>query len=151
LQAAVEDELKEVQPMIVKAKRSVSGLKSENLNEVRSLKAPPAAIRNVLEAVLCMMGQQDTSWNNMKKFLSGTGVKDRIMTFDASRVTPAMRVSVAAIIQEHPDSFDPERIYRVSVAAAPLAEWVQVQTHCLHVHASSATDIAEVLSHSGAQ
>lgn len=129
MQVGVEDELREVQPLIDKAKQAVSGLKSENLSEVRSLKAPPAAIRNVLEAVLRIMGQQDTSWNNMKKFLSGTGVKERVMNFDAMSVTPAIRASVSAIIDEYPDSFDPERIYRVSVAAAPLAEWVLVRPH----------------------
>lgn len=131
VQVGVEDQLREVQPLIEKAKQAVSGLKSENLSEVRSLKAPPAAIRNVLEAVLRVMGQQDTSWNSMKKFLAGTGVKDRVMAFDASTITPAMRASVQAIIDEYPDSFDPERIYRVSVAAAPLAEWVLVRVNGL--------------------
>jgi dynein heavy chain 2 len=125
VQGQVEEELKGVQPLIESAKRAVRNLKSENLNEVRSLKAPPEAIRNVLEAVLRVMGQSDTSWNSMKRFLAGTGVKDRILNFGAASITPAIRTEVLKIIEEHPDSFNPERIYRVSVAAAPLAEWVQ--------------------------
>jgi dynein heavy chain 2, cytosolic len=125
VQSQVEEELKGVQPVIESAKRSVRNLKSENLNEVRSLKAPPEAIRNVLEAVLRVMGQSDTSWNSMKRFLAGTGVKDRILTFDAASITSQIRADVLKIIQEHPESFNPDRIYRVSIAAAPLAEWVQ--------------------------
>ena len=78
------------------------------------------------------MGQTDTSWNNMKRFLSQTGVKERIMGFDAETITPAMRKSVAATINEHPEAFEAERIFRVSVAAAPMAEWVQVR--CLNVY-----------------
>lgn len=126
LQAQVEEELAEVQPLIDSAKAAVGSLKSDHLSEVRSLKAPPAAIRNVLEAVLRLMGQNDTSWNAMKRFLAASGVKDKIMGFDASEVSAATRAAVTSHIEEHHESFDPKRIVRVSVAAAPLAEWVQV-------------------------
>jgi dynein heavy chain 2, cytosolic len=108
------------------AKAAVGSLKSDHLSEVRSLKAPPAAIRDVLEAVLRLMGQTDTSWHAMKRFLATTGVKDKIMNFQVGEVTAATRAAVAAFIEEHQESFDPKRIVRVSVAAAPLAEWVKV-------------------------
>ena len=88
------------------------------------------AIRNVLEAVLCLMGQGDTSWNNMKKLLAGTGLKERIMSFQATSITPEMRKSASAIIAAYPDAFEPERISRVSLAAAPMAEWVQARPLC---------------------
>ena len=122
----MEEELVEVQPLMDSAKVAVGGLKSDHLSEVRSLKAPPEAIRNVLEAVLRLMGQTDTSWNAMKRFLAASGVKDKIMGFDASEVSAATRAAVEAHIQEHHESFDPKRIIRVSVAAAPLAEWVKL-------------------------
>lgn len=122
----MEEELAEVQPLMDSAKAAVGGLKSDHLSEVRSLKAPPAAIRNVLEAVLRLMGQTDTSWNAMKRFLAASGVKDKIMGFDAGEVPASTRAAVAAHIEEHHESFDPKRIIRVSVAAAPLAEWVKV-------------------------
>ena len=84
----VEAQLKDVEPLIVKARSAVGNLKNDNLNEIRSLKAPPAAIRDVLEAVLRLMGQGDTSWNAMKRFLSGKGVKDDIINFKAASITP---------------------------------------------------------------
>eukprot|EP00892_Ulva_mutabilis_P012055 jgi/Ulvmu1/9221/UM005_0321.1 len=123
--AGVESQLSEVQPLLESAQRAVGSLKAEHLSEVRSLKAPPAAIRDVLEAVLRLMGQTDTSWNAMKRFLATSGVKDKIMAFDATAITPVAAAGVEALLQERADSFDPDRIYRVSVAAAPLAEWVK--------------------------
>lgn len=36
-----------------------------------------------------------------------------------------IRTAVRRLMAEKPDSFEPERIFRVSVAAAPMAEWVQ--------------------------
>ena len=71
----VESELAVVAPIIEAARLAVGQIKSDHLNEIRSLKAPPDAIRDVLEGVLKLMGQADTSWNSMKKFLGNRGVK----------------------------------------------------------------------------
>ncbi len=75
--AGVETELATVAPMIEEARQAVGQIRSEHLTEIRSLKAPPDAIRDVLEGVLRLMGQADTSWNSMKKFLGNRGVKVR--------------------------------------------------------------------------
>ncbi len=71
----VESELAVVAPIIEAARLAVGQIKSDHLNEIRSLKAPPDAIRDVLEGVLKLMGQADTSWNSMKKFLGNRGIK----------------------------------------------------------------------------
>lgn len=46
--------------------------------QVRSLRAPPDVVRDVLEGVLRLMGIADTSWSAMKNFLSKRGVKEDI-------------------------------------------------------------------------
>ena len=71
----VESQLAVVAPIIEAARLAVGQIKSDHLNEIRSLKAPPDAIRDVLEGVLKLMGQADTSWNSMKKFLGNRGIK----------------------------------------------------------------------------
>ena len=45
----VEQELAEVQPLIDQARKAVGQIKKENIDEIRSLKMPPEAIRDVLE------------------------------------------------------------------------------------------------------
>lgn len=74
----MESELAVVAPIIEAARLAVGQIKSDHLNEIRSLKAPPDAIRDVLEGVLKLMGQADTSWNSMKKFLGNRGIKVRL-------------------------------------------------------------------------
>lgn len=90
----VEEELSEVQPLIDAAKKAVGNIKKDNIAEIRSLKMPPDAIRDVLEGVLMILGQQDTSWNNMKTFLGKSSVKDDIINYDAHRITPEIRARV---------------------------------------------------------
>lgn len=60
------------------ARAAVGDIKPEALSEIRSLRAPPKVIRDILEGVLRLMGIQDTSWNSMKTFLSKRGVKEDI-------------------------------------------------------------------------
>ena len=68
----IENELAEIQPILDSAKHAVGSIKSEHLNEIRSLTAPPEAIADVLAAVLMMLGVQDLSWQSMKKVKSVT-------------------------------------------------------------------------------
>ncbi len=63
----IEEELKEVQPLVDEAKRAVGSIKAETLSEIRALRAPPDAVRDILEGVLRLMGILDTSWASIKK------------------------------------------------------------------------------------
>lgn len=79
--AEIEEELSEVEPLIQEARAAVGNIKTESLSEIRSLRAPPEIIRDILEGVLKLMGTQDTSWNSMKTFLAKRGVKEEIRYF----------------------------------------------------------------------
>jgi dynein heavy chain 2 len=64
--AEIEEELKEIQPLIDEAKRAVGSISSDTLSEIRSLRAPPDAVKDILEGVLRLMGILDTSWASMR-------------------------------------------------------------------------------------
>lgn len=120
----IEKELAEIQPILEAAKKAVGSIKSDHLNEIRALKMPPEPIHDVLNGVLRLMGNYDNSWASMKKFLAGSGAIQRIMNFDPRSITPEVRHDVEKLLKEKANSFDHATIYRVSVAAAPLAKWV---------------------------
>ena len=96
----IEDELKDVQPLIDSARAAVGQIKSDNINEIKSLRTPPEGILVVLEAVLLLMNNPDTSWAGQKKFLGSRGVKDEIVNFDAHVVTAKNREIVRKILKE---------------------------------------------------
>ncbi|KAK3283536.1 hypothetical protein CYMTET_8768 [Cymbomonas tetramitiformis] len=121
----IEKELAECQPLLESARKAVGSIKSDNINEIRSLKMPPDAIRDVLEGVLRLMGNADTSWMSMKKFLGSRAVKDEIINFDARKIDQKTRSAVQKLLDAKGASFEHANIYRVSVAAAPLAAWVK--------------------------
>lgn len=121
----VEDELKDIQPEVDKAKELVGKLNQQNLNEIKAYSMPPEAVADVLQGVLRLMGSDDTSWAAMKKFLGTSGVVSRILNFDARQVTKEIRNKVNRLLQEKPQSFDQNVIFSVSRACAPLAAWVR--------------------------
>ncbi|CAK9088100.1 Cytoplasmic dynein 2 heavy chain 1 (Dynein heavy chain isotype 1B) [Durusdinium trenchii] len=123
--ANIEAELSEIQPVLEQAKEAVGKIKSDNLNELRSLKAPPEPVSDVLKAVLMLLGINDTSWQSMRKFLGNRGVKEDIMAFDTHRITPEIRAQVTKLLRARGSSFERATIQRVSVAAAPFAAWVK--------------------------
>jgi dynein heavy chain 2 len=107
------------------AKAQVGELKPANLNEIKGFRVPPDPVVHVLGAVMQFLGQTDTSWNAMKRFLSNSGVVGVILNFDARSVTEKLRKKVDKLIKENPGSFDHATIYNVSRATAPLAAWVK--------------------------
>lgn len=122
----IEAELAKVEPMVEQAAQAVAGISTEALSEVRSLRAPPAPVRDILEGVLRLMGIRDTSWHSMKTFLAKRGVKDEIRNWDArsSLHNPGSLEAVARLVQERAESFEERTAKRASLAAAPLAAWV---------------------------
>lgn len=120
----IEQELSLVEPLLKEASAAVGSIKTEALSEIRSLRAPPEAIRDILEGVLRLMGIRDTSWNSMKSFLAKRGVKEDIRSLNPSLISPENCSEVERLIEMKSDSFDYKNAKRASAAAAPLASWV---------------------------
>lgn len=124
-QKEIQEELAEVEPILAEASAAVGQIKSEALSEIRSLRAPPETIRDILEGVLRLMGIRDTSWNSMKTFLAKRGVKEDIRSLDPARISPENCEAVEKLLTNKADSFEMKNAKRASVAAAPLAAWVK--------------------------
>ncbi|XP_072143695.1 cytoplasmic dynein 2 heavy chain 1 [Dermacentor andersoni] len=121
----IDRELAQIEPLVRNAQQAVGSIRSDALSEIRSLRAPPDVIRDILEGVLRLMGIFDTSWVSMKSFLARRGVKEEIMSFNARSVTPEIKNSVQELLRTNGASFDMKNAKRASAAAAPLAAWVQ--------------------------
>ncbi|CAG5009427.1 unnamed protein product [Parnassius apollo] len=125
----IEAELASVEPVIKAAQAAVGEIRPEALSEIRSLRAPPDVVRDVLEGVLRLMGIADTSWHSMKNFLSKRGVKEDIRCLDASQISDEAVQSVQKLLERRGASFEPATARRASAACAPLAAWVRANLH----------------------
>jgi dynein heavy chain 2 len=120
----IDEEVVDIMPEVEAARAQVGELKTDNLNEIKAFRIPPDAVLDVLAAVLFLMGVKDTTWGNMKKFLSQRGVIQNIMNYDAHYITKELRDSVNKMIEKKKNSFIKKNIESASRATAPLAAWV---------------------------
>ncbi|XP_041973347.1 cytoplasmic dynein 2 heavy chain 1 isoform X2 [Aricia agestis] len=123
----IEDQLAAVEPVIAAARAAVGDIRQDALSEVRSLRAPPDAVRDVLEGVLRLMGIADTSWHSMKNFLAKRGVKEDIRRLDAADISSEAVAAVSRLVERRAASFEDATARRASAACAPLAAWVRAQ------------------------
>lgn len=142
-QGQIAEELKEVEPVLEKARNDVNGIRKDNLSEIRAFRMPPPAIHHVLAGVLTLLKIQDLSWENMRKFVGSSSLKSDIINFDAATVDKETRQKVTALIKKNPSSFEQETIKKANVAAAPLASWVKANLKCAEVLAEIAPLRAE--------
>ena len=49
-----------------------------------------------------------TSLSHSNSFLAKRGVKEEILTFDARKISPEIRISVEKLLKANKDSFDPK-------------------------------------------
>ncbi|KAI9564905.1 hypothetical protein GHT06_008646 [Daphnia sinensis] len=103
---AIDQELAEIEPLLMEARAAVSDIRNEALSEIRSLRAPPEVIRDILEGVLRLMGILDTSWTSMKSFLAKRGIKEDIRSFDARKISVDSRRAVEQLLNRRKESFD---------------------------------------------
>ena len=80
------------------AQQAVGNIDVGKLREVRNLRAPPETIRDILEGVLKLMGNQDTSWTSMKSFLGQRGILEEIANFDARKTPKEARKAVNELL-----------------------------------------------------
>jgi len=75
----IESELKDVLPLIEKAKKNVSNIKYQDMNEIKNYKICPSEIRDVITGILMFFKDYDCSWGNMKKFLGNRSIVNQIV------------------------------------------------------------------------
>ena len=127
-QQHVEAELAEVEPLVVAARQAVQGIKKAQLDEVRSMLNPPAAVKLAMEAVCTMLYDvKKPSWDDIRKNIRKDDFVSGILNFDTevfksdSGKMKAMRAFV-----DDPD-FSYEKINKSSKACGPLVQWASAQ------------------------
>nr|CCA15174.1 Cytoplasmic dynein 1 heavy chain 1 putative [Albugo laibachii Nc14] len=125
----VEADLAEAEPALLDAQQSVNSIRKSQLDEIRALARPPAAIRMTLEAVALMLGETSLDWADLRRFIRRDDFISQIVNFDSEKLTQKQRNVIRTNYVERPDEFDYEKVNRASKACGPLFKWVVSQLH----------------------
>jgi dynein heavy chain 1 len=126
--SSVESRLKEVEPAVLEAQSAVRSIKKAQLDELRVMASPPAAVKTSLEAICTLLyGAKSPTWDDIRKFIRRDDFISGILDFDAKdMLKDAKRLkSVRAYFDD--SSFNFENVNRSSKACGPLVKWMESQ------------------------
>lgn len=122
---SVENELSEAEPALLSAKQSVQNIRKAQLDEVRALARPPAAVQLTLEMVIIMMGEKSTDWGEIRKVIRRDDFISTVVNFDPMNITPKQAKKVQEYINN--PELDYASVDRASKACGPLYQWAESQ------------------------
>ncbi|KAL6443837.1 hypothetical protein ACFW04_001708 [Cataglyphis niger] len=131
-----ESDLAEATPALEAALAALDTLKPADISIVKAMKAPPAGVRLVMEAICVLKGIKpdrvqdptgqmiDDYWPASIKLLGDMKFLENLKNFDKDNIPPAyMRRIREKFINDR--SFQPEAIKKVSTACEGLCKWVR--------------------------
>ncbi|CAL1535628.1 unnamed protein product, partial [Lymnaea stagnalis] len=117
------------EPALLAAKEALNTLNKNNLTELKSFGSPPAAVTNVIAAVMVLLAPggnvpKDRSWKAAKATIMSKvdAFLDALMYYDKDNIPLSCQVAVKPYLND--PEFDPEFIKAKSSAAAGLCSWV---------------------------
>ncbi|KAL8759989.1 MAG: hypothetical protein Q9199_000365 [Rusavskia elegans] len=125
----VNADLEKAEPAILSARDSVSNIKRQQLNEVRSLPNPPTGVKLALEAVCTLLGHKVDSWKTIQGLVRRDDFIASIVGYDnEGQMTRSHRLKMQNDFLSK-DEFTYERVNRASKACGPLVQWVEAQVN----------------------
>ncbi|CAH0480997.1 unnamed protein product [Peronospora belbahrii] len=131
----VEADLAQAEPALLDAQASVNSIRKAQLDEIRALARPPAAVRMTMEAVAVMLGESSLEWADLRRFIRKDDFISQVVHFDSEKLTARQRHTIQVNYINKVDEFDYEKVNRASKACGPLYKWIVSQisyTNILH-------------------
>eukprot|EP00941_MAST-03F_sp_MAST-3F-sp1_P004511 g4511.t1 len=139
MKQSCEDDLAEAIPALNAAIKALNTLKPADINEVKSLKTPPAGVKLVMQAVCTMMkvkpdkvkdpegGMKKVNdfWGPSKKLMSDTKFLDKLKKYDKDNIDPKImeKIRNSGKFCGNPE-FTPAAAKKSSLACAGMCQWV---------------------------
>ncbi|ORZ40908.1 dynein heavy chain [Catenaria anguillulae PL171] len=123
----VEDDLARAAPAVLEARNSVSGIKKQQLTEVRSMGNPPEAVKLAMESVCTLLGHHIDSWKAVQAVIRRDDFIASLLNFDTeAMMTTPLRERMKREYLNNPN-YRFEIVNRASKACGPLVQWVTAQ------------------------
>lgn len=123
---SVQNELSEAEPALISAKESVQNIRKSQLDEVRALGRPPAAVQSTMEMVCVMIGEKTIEWQEIRKVIKRDDFVSTVVNFDPMTLT-ARQVKKVQEEYLNNSELDYYSVDRASKACGPLFMWAQSQ------------------------
>ena len=116
-----ERELAEVEPILKQATEGVKNISAKDLTIVKGYPHPHHSVELTLQAVLTILGEKNTDWDNAKSVMASMEFKKRLERVDMDNINHTIIIKLNGILAK--EEFDVEEIGRKSLPCKSLAAW----------------------------
>ncbi|CAB4481707.1 unnamed protein product [Rhizophagus irregularis] len=120
-------DLENAEPAVEEARRSVQGIKKQQLTEVRSMGNPPEAVKLAMTSVCTLLGFTIDNWKAVQGIIRRDDFITSIVNYDTDKnMTKNLREKMKKEYLSKPN-FNYELVNKASKACGPLVKWVIAQ------------------------
>ncbi|KAJ3135949.1 hypothetical protein HK100_002228 [Physocladia obscura] len=122
----VKNDLANAEPAVLEAQEAVSGIKKQQLTEVRAMGNPPETVKLAMESVCILLGAKLDSWKSVQAIIRKDDFISSIVNYNTDKMTKRIRDEITKNYLSHPN-FNFETVNHASKACGPLVKWVIAQ------------------------
>ncbi|KAI9017153.1 dynein heavy chain [Gaertneriomyces semiglobifer] len=122
----VKHDLAEAEPAVAEAQNSVSSIKKQHLQEVRTMGNPPEMVKLAMESVCILLGHKVDTWKTVQTIIRRDDFIPSIINYDTEKMSARVRDEVERTYLSNP-KYNFEAVNRASQACGPLVQWVIAQ------------------------
>ena len=123
----IESELSKVKPLVDSSKSEIlQHLKPEALNEIRTMRAPPETVKDILDVLFVLLGGKDTSWTSIKSHLARCSLREELVRYQfKEKLSKPLLSKAESMIERKQTSFSKQQAARASSAIVPILHWIE--------------------------
>ncbi|KAL7700615.1 kinetoplast-associated protein-like protein [Lotmaria passim] len=141
-QAKAEQILQDARRQLREAQEKVQRIDTRALREIQGYRFPPAVVKLVMSAVLCVLGEKAATWQEVVSVMRTPAFIARVATFDATQLTHARVYELKRNYLSDPH-FSHEDAMKGSQSLEQLHEWVMRQVQLADADADLARFLAQ--------
>ena len=122
----VNAELADVEPAVNEAKQAVSGIRKQQLVEVRQFVNPPPAVKMAMESICLMIGSDAKDWKTIRGLIVQADFIPSILQFDTDAMSRKTKETMMTKYMKDPN-YTFEAVNKASKACGPLVKWAIAQ------------------------
>ncbi|KAH3716365.1 hypothetical protein DPMN_059086 [Dreissena polymorpha] len=144
LRKDAQSEFDKLNPNYKAAISALSALNRQDLDEVKSFRAPPELVKYVVYA-LCLLFDKPQDWENGKLLLTRENFIQDLIFYDKDNIPEQIFFELTQLVKE--PMFQPERIEPISKAATGICVWVHSVQKYSEIHRNMQPRLKNLLEH----
>ena len=108
-------------PALLEAIKALDSINKQDISEIKSFIQPPKIVKFTLE-VVCILLQENSEWEHIKKVVGATNFIDRLKKYDKDNISTKILKRFRKKIRNN-SNYTPQKVATKSLASSSICKW----------------------------